>query len=66
MVILYFRLLKGKLINKSILCESLSGIEIPVLTITDKNQNSDKNVIVISARIHPGESNSSWIMQVSY
>ncbi len=46
------------------MCESLSGVEIPLITITDKNYENEKNVIVISGRIHPGESNGSWMVQV--
>ncbi len=47
------------------MCESLSGVEIPMITITDKNYENEKNIIVISGRIHPGESNGSWMVQVN-
>ena len=47
---------------------------MPLLTITDfKNENeiddnnnnetdNNKFVVVISSRIHPGESNASWVL----
>ena len=42
------------------LCNSLSGIELPLLTITNPFISElNKKVIIIMARIHPGESNSS-------
>uniref|UniRef100_A0A1B6E479 Peptidase M14 domain-containing protein n=4 Tax=Clastoptera arizonana TaxID=38151 RepID=A0A1B6E479_9HEMI len=48
------------------LCLSLNKNEIPVLTITapDSYNNliTDREVIFLTARVHPGESNSSWIM----
>lgn len=44
------------------LCESLSGLEIPLLTITDPEVDSKKKrCILISGRIHPGESCSSFM-----
>jgi hypothetical protein len=39
------------------LCESLSGIDIPVLTF-----GRGKECVLISARVHPGETNGSWVM----
>ena len=44
------------------LCESLSGLEIPLLTITDPEVDSKKKrCILVSGRIHPGESCSSFM-----
>jgi len=53
------------------LCKTLGGNEVPLLTITANSTGdatSCANVgkrpyIVLSARVHPGETNSSWIMQ---
>jgi len=40
-----------------------SGIDVPLLTITDFEDKSiefnKRKVVIISARVHPGESNAS-------
>ena len=45
---------------------TLAGMDVPMLTITDfghtKHEESRKKVIVITGRVHPGESNASWIV----
>ncbi|GFO08515.1 cytosolic carboxypeptidase 1 [Plakobranchus ocellatus] len=54
------------------LCTTLGGNEVPVLTITAQPRSMDKEsleemrsrpYIFLSARVHPGESNASWIMK---
>ena len=41
--------------------------EVDLLTITAVNMKenpiADRNYVIISARVHPGESNSSWVMK---
>lgn len=72
--------------NESQLCLSLTGVSLPILTVTshiDRTINetnvlvdkSDfeqdeslpclkyKKYVIVTARIHPGESNSSFIME---
>lgn len=48
------------------LCYSLSGIEVPLITITENEESSDesknKSVIVIIGRAHPGETHGSHII----
>ena len=56
-------------INRSTLCRTLAGNRCEYLTITskDKDPNDEKakakKGVFISARVHPGESNASWIMK---
>ena len=45
------------------MCKSLSGVEIPLVTISDFGNNiRQKKTIVICGRMHPGETNASWVI----
>nr|XP_051698198.1 cytosolic carboxypeptidase 2 [Oryctolagus cuniculus] len=48
------------------LCRSLAGNTVYLLTITNPSRSPQeaaaKKAVVLSARVHPGESNGSWIM----
>lgn len=50
----------------STMCKSLSGLSVPLVTITDFECNQipiiQRKLIVIVARIHPGETSGSWVM----
>ena len=42
----------------------MGGLDIPLLTITDPRvKNKDKKCVLVSARIHPGESNGSYMVK---
>ncbi|XP_073901603.1 cytosolic carboxypeptidase 2 isoform X2 [Castor canadensis] len=49
------------------LCRSLAGNTVYLLTITNPSRTPEeaaaKKAVVLSARVHPGESNGSWIMK---
>ncbi|XP_049980263.1 cytosolic carboxypeptidase 2 isoform X1 [Alexandromys fortis] len=49
------------------LCRSLAGNTVYLLTITSPSRTpqeaATKKAVVLSARVHPGESNGSWIMR---
>ncbi|XP_038077720.1 cytosolic carboxypeptidase 1-like [Patiria miniata] len=54
------------------LCDTLGGNSCPLLTITSNPSTLDKEgvtqfrlrpYILLSSRVHPGESNSSWVMK---
>ncbi|XP_077292800.1 cytosolic carboxypeptidase 1-like [Arctopsyche grandis] len=49
------------------LCSSLNNNEVPLLTITGQetinNPIQDREIIFLTSRVHPGESNASWVME---
>ncbi|NXL53773.1 CBPC2 carboxypeptidase, partial [Podilymbus podiceps] len=45
------------------LCRSLAGNTVYLLTITSPAGAAAKRVVVLSARVHPGESGGSWAMR---
>jgi len=54
-----------KIVETSTLTHSLGGLEVPLLTITNftKPELVKKKVVFIMGRVHPGETNASWILQ---
>lgn len=50
------------------LSRTLGRNAVPLLTITEPRESAgaslaDRAVVVLSARVHPGETNSSWAMR---
>ncbi|CAB3240917.1 unnamed protein product [Arctia plantaginis] len=56
----------GTYLRAEPLCYSLNNNEVPLLTIsaedTPTNPIVDREIVFLSARVHPGESNASWVM----
>ncbi|XKL64809.1 hypothetical protein PGB90_004895 [Kerria lacca] len=48
------------------LCDSLNQNAVPLLTITapdtKENRITDREIVFLTSRVHPGEANSSWVI----
>ena len=53
--------------NREVLCTTLNGNNCPIITITAVGETTDdfsgRDYIMLTARVHPGESNASWVMR---
>ena len=58
---------RTSLVRRELLCHTMGGNACELLTITDFSADAAaiaaRKVVLISARVHPGESNASWVMQ---
>lgn len=57
---------RSKFCNIRVLCHTIARNMVYVLTITTPLKNSDlrkRKAVILTARVHPGETNSSWIMK---
>ena len=54
-------------IRKTTLCRSVAGNDVDLLIITNFESEpillSQRKSVILTSRVHPGESNASWMMQ---
>ncbi|KAK3852938.1 hypothetical protein Pcinc_040492 [Petrolisthes cinctipes] len=49
--------------SNQVLCHTLNANPVPLLTITSHHDVKDKEVVLLTSRVHPGESNASWVLE---
>jgi murein tripeptide amidase MpaA len=57
---------RSQYVTRQTICKTLAGNKVDVLTITEagsKQEVSARQGVVFTARVHPGESNSSFVMK---
>lgn len=54
-------------VKRVALCKTLAGNDLDMLIVTNFNSNQDsiaeRPAVILTGRVHPGESNSSYIME---
>ena len=58
---------KSKFCKQRVLCQSLAGNAVPLLTITSPikspGESDMRRAVMLTSRVHPGETNGSWMMK---
>ena len=53
----------GFFLQRSLVCKTIAGNNCEMLTITSRDDKQQKRGVFISSRVHPSESNSSWVLR---
>ena len=54
----------SSILKRDVLCKTLSGVDVPFITITNFTSTLRKSQVVVTARQHPGETHGSFMLEV--
>lgn len=57
---------RAPLFRRGTLARTLADNPVEVVTVTARGDPAGRRGVVVSARVHPGESNASWMMKVRH
>ncbi len=51
------------MLRRSLLCRTIAGLRCDLLTISSESDTTEKQGVILTGRVHPGETVGSWMMK---